>query len=98
MPGRRGGVKDSPHDERDTRRPGRGDGDRPPDRGESPLVTALDLARMQFGITTIFHFFFVPVSIGLAFYIAICQTRHYRTGKEIYARQVNFFGKLVLIS
>jgi cytochrome d ubiquinol oxidase subunit I len=61
-------------------------------------MTALDLARLQFGATTIFHFFFVPVSIGLAFYIAICQTLHYRTGKEIYARQVTFFGKLFLIS
>ncbi len=61
-------------------------------------MTALDLARLQFGTTTIFHFFFVPVSIGLAFYIAICQTRHYRTGNEIYARQVTFFGKLFLIS
>ena len=61
-------------------------------------MTALDLARIQFGATTIFHFFFVPVSIGLAFYIAICQTLHYRTGKEIYARQVTFFGKLFLIS
>jgi cytochrome bd ubiquinol oxidase subunit I len=61
-------------------------------------MTALELARLQFGITTIFHFFFVPVSIGLAFYIAICQTRHYRTGNEMYARQVTFFGKLFLIS
>jgi cytochrome bd ubiquinol oxidase subunit I len=61
-------------------------------------VTALDLARLQFGGTTIFHFFFVPVSIGLAFFIAVLQTKHYRTGREIYARQVTFFGKLFLIS
>jgi len=61
-------------------------------------VTALDLARLQFATTTIFHFFFVPLSIGLAFYVAVCQTLHYRTGKEVYARQVNFFGKLMLIS
>src|SRR5437868_3476351 len=61
-------------------------------------VTALDLARIQFGTTTIFHFFFVPVSIGLAFYVAVCQTLHYRTGKEVYARHVQFFGKLFLIS
>ena len=61
-------------------------------------MTALDLARIQFGATTIFHFFFVPVSIGLAFYIAICQTRYHRTGKEFYERQVTFFGKLFLIS
>jgi cytochrome bd ubiquinol oxidase subunit I len=44
-------------------------------------VTALDLDRWQFAITTIFHFLFVPVSIGLALYVAICQTLHYRTGK-----------------
>ena len=61
-------------------------------------MTALDLARLQFATTTIFHFFFVPLSIGLAFYVAVCQTLHYRTGKEIYARQVAFFGKLMLIS
>jgi cytochrome bd ubiquinol oxidase subunit I len=61
-------------------------------------VTALDLARLQFATTTIFHFFFVPLSIGLAFYVAVCQTLHYRTGKEVYARQVAFFGKLMLIS
>jgi len=61
-------------------------------------VTALDLARIQFGTTTIFHFFFVPVSIGLAFFVAVCQTLHYRTGKDVYARQVQFFGKLFLIS
>jgi cytochrome bd ubiquinol oxidase subunit I len=61
-------------------------------------MTALDLARIQFGATTIFHFFFVPVTIGLAFYIAICQTLHHRTGKEIYNRQVTLFGKLFLVS
>jgi cytochrome d ubiquinol oxidase subunit I len=61
-------------------------------------VTALDLARLQFATTTIFHFFFVPLSIGLAFYVAVCQTLHYRTGKEVYARQVRFFGRLMLIS
>jgi len=61
-------------------------------------VTALDLARIQFGTTTIFHFLFVPVSIGLAFYVAVCQTLHYRTGKPVYARQVTFFGRLFLIS
>jgi cytochrome d ubiquinol oxidase subunit I len=61
-------------------------------------MTALELARLQFATTTIFHFFFVPLSIGLAFYVAVCQTLHYRTGKEFYARQVNFFGKLMLIS
>ncbi len=61
-------------------------------------MTALDLARWQFGVTTIFHFLFVPVSIGLALYVAICQTLQYRTGKEVYGRQVLFWGRLLLIS
>ncbi len=61
-------------------------------------MTALDLARLQFATTTIFHFLFVPLSIGLAFYVAVNQTLHYRTGKEVYARQVRFWGRLMLIS
>ena len=61
-------------------------------------MTALDLDRWQFAITTIFHFLFVPVSIGLALYVAICQTLHYRTGKPMHARQVTFWGRLLLIS
>ena len=61
-------------------------------------MTALDLARLQFATTTIFHFLFVPLSIGLAFYVAVNQTLHYRTGKEVYARQVHFWGRLMLLS
>jgi cytochrome bd ubiquinol oxidase subunit I len=61
-------------------------------------MSALDLARLQFGITTLFHFLFVPLSIGMAFYVAVCQTLHYRTGREIYGRQVAFWGKFMLIS
>jgi cytochrome d ubiquinol oxidase subunit I len=61
-------------------------------------MTAVDLARWQFAITTIFHFFFVPVSIGLALYVAICQTLYYRTGKKVYDRATVFWGRLLLIS
>ena len=42
----------------------------------------LDLARWQFGITTVYHFLFVPLTIGLAFSVAGFQTAWYRTGKE----------------
>ena len=38
-------------------------------------MNALDFARMQFGITTLFHFIFVPMSIGLALVVPMCQTR-----------------------
>ncbi|HWI72118.1 MAG TPA: cytochrome ubiquinol oxidase subunit I [Baekduia sp.] len=61
-------------------------------------MSALELARLQFGVTTIFHFFFVPVTIGMAFFVACCQTLHYRTGREVYARMTHFWGKLMLIS
>jgi hypothetical protein len=52
----------------------------------------LDLARLQFAITTIYHFLFVPVSIGMAAYVAICQTLCWRTGREVYDRMARFWG------
>jgi len=61
-------------------------------------MTSLELARLQFGVTTVFHFFFVPVTIGMALFVAVCQTLHYRTGREVYARMTRFWGKLMLIS
>jgi cytochrome d ubiquinol oxidase subunit I len=61
-------------------------------------MTALELARLQFGITTLYHFIFVPLSIGLAAFVAVLQTAHYRTGNPVYARMTRFWGKLMLIS
>ena len=59
-----------------------------------PLV----LARLQFAVTTIFHFFFVPLSIGLALLIAIMETMYVVKGKEEYKRMAKFWGKLFLIN
>lgn len=56
------------------------------------------LARLQFAITTIFHFFFVPLSIGLALIIAIMETMYVVKGKEEYKRMAKFWGKLFLIN
>jgi cytochrome d ubiquinol oxidase subunit I len=61
-------------------------------------MSALDLARWQFGITTVFHFIFVPLTIGLAFIVAIFQTAAYRTGRSDYDRAARFFGRLFLIN
>ena len=61
-------------------------------------MNALEFARLQFGVTTVFHFLFVPVTIGLALFVAVCQTMHHRTGREVYARMTSFWGKLMLIS
>ena len=56
------------------------------------------LSRMQFAITTIYHFFFVPLTLGLSILVAIMQTVYVRTGKEIYKRMTKFWGKLFLIN
>ena len=61
-------------------------------------MSTLDWARTQFAVTTLFHFIFVPMSIGLALFVAICQTVHYRTGNEVYLRMTRFWGKFLLIS
>jgi cytochrome bd ubiquinol oxidase subunit I len=61
-------------------------------------VEALDLARWQFGITTVYHFIFVPLTIGLSPLIAIMQTIWYRTRDERWLRLTKFFGKLFLIN
>jgi cytochrome d ubiquinol oxidase subunit I len=61
-------------------------------------MNSLELARWQFGITTLYHFIFVPVTIGMAIFTAYCQTRWYRTGGEHWLRATRFWGKLMLIS
>lgn len=59
-----------------------------------PLI----IARLQFASTTIFHYFFVPVSIGMGLTIAIMQTLYYFKGEEIYKKMVKFFATLLLIN
>ena len=58
----------------------------------------LDLARVQFASTSIYHFFFVPVTIGLAFLVAILQTMWHRSGNPEQRRLTRFFGTLLLIN
>jgi len=61
-------------------------------------MNALDLARWQFAITTVYHFIFVPITIGSGFLVAGLQTAWYRTNNEKYLRATKFFGKLFLIN
>ena len=61
-------------------------------------MTNVDLARVQFGSTTIYHFLFVPVTIGLAFLVAILQTLWHRSGDPDQKRLTRFFGTLLLIN
>ena len=58
----------------------------------------VDLARWQFAFVTINHFFFVPVTIGLAFLTALLQTAWFRTKREEYLRLTRFFGVLLVIN
>ena len=60
-------------------------------------MEALDLARWQFGITTVYHFIFVPLTLGLSVLVAIIQTFWYRTGDENYKHLTKYFGKLFVI-
>jgi cytochrome d ubiquinol oxidase subunit I len=60
-------------------------------------VDALEIARWQFGITTVYHFFFVPLTIGLGVIVAGFQTAFVRTGNQSYLRLTKFYGKLFLI-
>jgi cytochrome bd ubiquinol oxidase subunit I len=58
----------------------------------------VDLARIQFAFTSVNHFFFVPVTIGLAFLTALLQTAWYRSRQEQYLRLTRFFGTLLVIN
>lgn len=55
-------------------------------------------ARWQFAVTTIYHFFFVPLTIGLAFLIAIMESLYVKTNDEKYKKMVKYWGKLFLIN
>jgi cytochrome d ubiquinol oxidase subunit I len=58
----------------------------------------VDLARWQFASTSIYHFLFVPITIGLAFLVALLETGWYRNGDATYLRLARFFGALLLIN
>ncbi|MGH3520466.1 MAG: cytochrome ubiquinol oxidase subunit I [Haloechinothrix sp.] len=61
-------------------------------------MEVLDLARWQFGITTVYHFLMVPLTIGLSILVAGMQTAWVRTGKLIYLKMTKFWGKLLLVN
>jgi cytochrome bd ubiquinol oxidase subunit I len=61
-------------------------------------MTNVDLARWQFAFTSINHFLFVPVTIGLAFLTALLQTAWHRSKRDEYLRLTRFFGTLLVIN
>jgi cytochrome bd ubiquinol oxidase subunit I len=60
--------------------------------------TTVDLARAQFATTSLYHFLFVPLTLGLGPIVAIFQTMWHRTGNEAWLKLTHFFGTLFLIN
>ena len=60
--------------------------------------TTVNLARAQFATTSIYHFFFVPLTLGLGPIVAVMQTMWHRTKDERWLRLTHFFGTLFLIN
>lgn len=56
------------------------------------------LSRLQFGLTTIYHWLFVPLTLGLGWFVAFMQTRYYQTHDETWRKMSKFWGKLFLIN
>src|SRR5665647_236361 len=65
---------------------------------EEAAMDPVSLSRLQFAVTTIYHFFFVPLTIGLGPLVAVMHTLYFRTGKEVYKRATKFWGTLFLIN
>ncbi len=61
-------------------------------------MDVLTLSRWQFAITAMFHFIFVPLTLGLSILVAYMETRYVRTNDETYLRMARFWGKLFLIN
>src|SRR6266571_1467082 len=61
-------------------------------------MTVLELSRWQFGITTVYHFIFVPLTIGLSLVVACMQTAWMIKKDPAYLRTTKFFGKIFLIN
>lgn len=60
--------------------------------------TVVDLSRAQFATTALYHFLFVPLTLGLSFLLAAMETVYVTTGKPIYKEMAQFWGKLFMIN
>jgi cytochrome d ubiquinol oxidase subunit I len=62
------------------------------------LNTVVDLSRLQFAATALYHFLFVPLTLGLSFILAAMETVYVTTGRKIYRDMTMFWGKLFAIN
>jgi cytochrome d ubiquinol oxidase subunit I len=61
-------------------------------------MDTVTLSRLQFALTTIYHWLFVPLTLGLGWFVAYMQTRYYQTKDETWRKMTKFWGKLFLIN
>ena len=61
-------------------------------------MDVVSLSRLQFAVTSMFHFIFVPLTLGLSVLVAYMETRYVLTGNELYLKMTKFWGKLFLIN
>jgi len=61
-------------------------------------MDVLMLSRLQFAAATMFHFIFVPLTLGLSVLIACMETQYVRTGDEVYRKMAKFWGKIFLVN
>ncbi|MDD7804993.1 MAG: cytochrome ubiquinol oxidase subunit I [Endozoicomonas sp. (ex Botrylloides leachii)] len=62
------------------------------------LEEVIDLSRFQFAVTALYHFLFVPLTLGMTFLLAIMESVYVITGKQIYKDMTRFWGKLFAIN
>ena len=62
------------------------------------MLDVVLLSRLQFGLTTVYHFFFVPLTIGLTVMVALMESIYAKNGNEDYRKMAKFWGKLLLIN
>ena len=56
------------------------------------------LSRLQFALTTVYHFFFVPLTLGMVWIVAILETMYVRSENETYRKLTKYWGRLFLIN
>jgi cytochrome d ubiquinol oxidase subunit I len=59
-----------------------------------PTAEVVELSRLQFAVTALYHFLFVPLTLGLSWILVIMESVYVMTGKEIYRDMTKFWGKL----
>ena len=62
------------------------------------FTDVVELSRLQFAFTAMYHFLFVPLTLGMAFLLAIMESVYVMTGKQIYKDMTKFWGKLFAIN